>query len=136
MAVIGHATEPIKVLCVDDNADILLLLTKAIQAEADMACIAALRDSGELMRWIESHQPDVVLIDLSIPGVDAFDMIRRIRQQHEHVRAIVFSGHTDQESVDAALEAGAWGYVFKNTDLPRVIDAIRRVASGSVSLVC
>ena len=127
-------SDVVKVLCVDDNPDLGRLYRTVIDAQPGMKCVGCLDSADGLIGEVERTQPDVVLIDLTMPGRDPLDAIRELAAAHPQTRAIVFSGIDDAATVDRAVEAGAWGYVSKSRDIHSVVDAIRRVSSGEVSL--
>ena len=127
-------TKTIKVLSVDDSADIVAVLELAIDAEADMSSVGCLTDLGSIEAAITQHLPDVVLLDLSMPGYDSIQVIRSCARKHPQVRFIVFSGDNDPRVIDSAMEAGAWGFVAKDREVPQLLAAIRTVAGGQVAV--
>ncbi len=124
----------IKVLCVDDSRDIAGLLDVAINAEAGMVSVGAVHDSGRIMDEVARHRPDIIILDLTMPGRDPLEALAEVNTAFPNTRTIVYSGYDDLESIDRAVEAGAWGYVSKHEDFKQVIDAIRKVADGELVL--
>ena len=124
----------VKVLYVDDNPDLGRLYRVVINGQKGMECVGCLEAADHLIAEVERTRPDVVLIDLTMPGRDPLDAIRELARSYPDTRAIVFSGLDDAATVDRAVEAGAWGYVSKSREIHDVVDAIRRVSSGEVSL--
>jgi DNA-binding NarL/FixJ family response regulator len=118
----------IKVLLVDDHAVVRagfkLLLTEAIPNIE----IVAEADRGELaIQLYQTHQPDIIIMDLSMPGIGGLETIRRIIQRDESANILVFSVHDEQVYVHRALNAGAKGYITKNSApniMPEAIDSI------------
>ncbi len=120
-------TDDIKVLLVDDHAVVragFKLLLSAV-TNIDVICEA---DRGELaMQLYQQYNPDVVVMDLSMPGIGGLETIRRMIQRNEAVKILVFSVHDEQVYVRRALNAGAKGYITKNSApeiLPEAIDSI------------
>lgn len=124
---------PIRVLCVDDHTDILTLLKMTIANEADMRHVGSVASADALMPELSSANPDVVLLDNTMPSLDPISVLRQARDQHPDARFIVFSGYDDTETIDRALEAGAWGFVSKHLGMPALLNAIRSVAAGKVT---
>lgn len=120
----------ITVLCVDDARDITLMFSHLINGEADMRCVGALQSADELLAEVERLRPDVVLLDLTMPGKDPLTALRELGARVPASRVIVYSGYDDTATVDSTLEAGAWGCVSKHSEPGAVLAAIRRVAAG------
>ncbi|HYF13437.1 MAG TPA: response regulator transcription factor [Phycisphaerales bacterium] len=123
----------IRVLCVDDNTDLAEVVCAAIGAEPDMESVGTLHSANDLRREVESRQPDVVLIDLTMPGENPLAAIADAARHCPKTRAIVMSGHDDPATIDAATDSGAWGFVSKNGDMERIFHAIRAVARGETA---
>jgi two-component system, NarL family, response regulator NreC len=121
---------PIRVLCVDDNRDIAMLLEMAINSAPGMASAGVLYRADGLLQEVEQKRPDVVLLDLSMPGEDPIAIAREMAARFPESRTIVFSAYDDQELIRQAADAGAMGYVRKGGNVPAILDAIRRVANG------
>jgi DNA-binding NarL/FixJ family response regulator len=124
------AEQRVKVLCVDDSHDIVQLYSRMVNGEPDMCCVGTLGQADALADEVERTQADVVVLDLSMPGRDPLEALSDLSRQIDRVRTIVFSGYDDAQTVDAALNAGAWGLVSKHANPMEVIEAIRRVAQG------
>ena len=123
-------TEPIKVLCVDDNAVIALGMQVAIDDDPGMRCVGCLYRADELTSEVERSHPDVVVLDARMPGKAPMDALRELSASHPDVRVIIFSGFDDAAAVGQAVEAGARGYVSKRGDTDDVLEAIRAVIRG------
>ncbi|MBC7833745.1 MAG: response regulator transcription factor [Phycisphaerales bacterium] len=124
--------DPIKVLFIDDTADTAHLYSRIIDAQADMRSVGTLSSADDLIVEAKRLRPDITVIDLVMPGRNPLDALRELSDVLPESRAIVFSGHDDPRTVDAALSAGAWGLVSKGDDVSAVLRAIRRVARGEV----
>jgi DNA-binding NarL/FixJ family response regulator len=129
---VTNPNSPIKVLCVDDSVDITKLVCMAISGEPDMEVVGEMHSAENLLEEVCRLGPDIVLLDLSIPGVDVLEALSGISEKSPSTRIVVFSGYDDQKNVDAAMAAGAWGYVSKNVDLDVLISGLRDVAQGEV----
>lgn len=127
-------TKPIKVLCVDDD-DLLATSVRFILKPAkSIQWIGQLRTAEHLLETARENCPDIVLLDIYMPGKDPFEALRELSEACPNTRAIMFSGYVSQRLVDRSIEAGAWGYVSKHDADTTLISAIRRVASGEFVL--
>jgi two-component system, NarL family, invasion response regulator UvrY len=118
----------ISVLCVDDNADLMLVLTMLIASEDDMKSVGSLGSADDLVAAVEKLKPDVVMLDLTMPGRPPLDALRELSATAPETRVIAFSGHDDRQTVGQAIDAGACGLVSKHSNPADIISAIRRAA--------
>jgi DNA-binding NarL/FixJ family response regulator len=121
---------PISVLVVDDHRTFAEALAVAIGLEKDMSARVAWSGS-EALRTVERDHPDVILIDLQMPGLSGIETIRRIRELHSDAAVVVISAHDDELSKARSVEAGARGFVSKLTPLSEVPGMIRQTRSGA-----
>lgn len=120
----------VRVLVVDDHAHFRAGL-RALLATADGVEVCGEAASGEeALTALARHQPDVVLLDLAMPGMGGIAATQRILETNPHVRVLVLSMADDDDSVFAALRAGARGYVLKGARRVEIIRAVRAVADG------
>jgi DNA-binding NarL/FixJ family response regulator len=125
----------IRVLCVDDSVDISELIGRVIRDQPDMELVGALASADNLTEECARVRPQVVLLDLHMPGTPPLEALKELSAAAPAVRVIVFSGLDDGETVDRRVRAGAWGLVSEKWQRPdAVLDAIRRVAAGEVSV--
>lgn len=123
---------PVRVLCVDDSEDLLHVMTVAIGAQPDLELAGVLRSADGLIEALAGMRPDVVLLDLTMPGRDPLGAMREASEQHPRARTIVLSGYDDPWRIKLAADYGAWGYIAKDAPFDRLFDAIRAVARGEV----
>jgi DNA-binding NarL/FixJ family response regulator len=121
---------PIKILIADDHGVVAEGLKHLINAQPDMEVIATVADGREAVRVARESQPDVVLMDLSMPELNGADATRAILERDAKCRVIVLSMYAEREYVRRALKAGASGYVVKRSAAKEVVDAIRAVFAG------
>jgi len=121
---------PIRVLCVDDHAFLVEGLKARLDVEADMEFVGHLSTAGNLTGHVRRTRADVVLLDIEMPGEDAFEQMAELNRLSPHVRTILLSAHVRDHYIDAAYQAGAWGYISKSDSPDAVIDGIRKVHSG------
>lgn len=120
----------IDVLVVDDHALLRTGLLGIISAADDMRVVGVAGNGAEALRTLESTTPHVVLMDLSMPVLDGVAATRRITAEHPDVEVLVLTSFSDQQRVTDVLNAGAIGYVLKDTDPGALLDAIRTAARG------
>ncbi|HEX6298538.1 MAG TPA: response regulator transcription factor [Burkholderiales bacterium] len=120
----------IKILIADDHGVVAEGLKHLIEAQADMRVVAIAADGREAVRLAREAQPDVVLMDLSMPELNGADAARAILERDPKCRVIVLSMYSDREYVRRALRAGAAGYVVKRSAAKEVVEAIRAVFGG------
>jgi DNA-binding NarL/FixJ family response regulator len=120
----------IKILIADDHGVVAEGLKHLVEAQADMEVVAIVGDGREAVRAARDAQPDVVLMDLSMPELNGADATRAILEREPKCRVIVLSMYAEREYVRRALKAGAMGYVVKRSAAREVIDAIRAVHAG------
>lgn len=114
----------------DDHAVLIEGLKAQFSLDRSIRCIAALPSAGRLLEEAGRLKPDVVLLDIEMPGPDAFETADRLRHMHPRTRVIIFSAHIRDGYIDAAFKCGAWGYFAKSDDLAAIVAGIREVVHG------
>jgi two-component system, NarL family, response regulator NreC len=122
---------PIRCIVVDDHALFRAGLRRLLEGEEDFAVIAEAGDADEALEKVCELQPDILLMDISMPGMSSFEAARRIAQQSPATRVVFLTMHEDEEYLLQCLEVGAVGYVLKDTPAPKLISAIREVHQGN-----
>ena len=123
-------THPIRILLIDDHAIVRAGYRRLLDS-CDHIEIAAEAASGEeAYRCFLAQPSDVVITDLSLPGISGLETIRRIRRRDSEARVLVFTVHEEPDFVERALEAGALGYVTKSSPPDELLSAIDTVAAG------
>lgn len=108
-------TNKIKVLLVDDHA-VVRAGFKLLLSTSDNIEVIAEADRGEqAIQLYQKHQPDIIVLDLSMPGIGGLETIKRLVQRNKNVKILVFSVHDEQVYVNRAMSAGAKGYITKNS---------------------
>ncbi len=124
------AAEPIRVVCVDDLPDVTAVLQLIIGAEAKMRCVGCLASANDLVAEVRRTHADVLLLDATMPGRNAFQAMSELARECPRTRTIIFSGYDDPAFVDRAVQAGAWGCVSKDATPQTIVRALREVAAG------
>jgi two-component system response regulator DesR len=123
--------EPIiKVLCVDDNLAVAGMFALQIGQEADMEYVGTLHSADGLVQAVAERRPGIVLLDMSMPGREPLEVLAEVAAKYPDTRVIVCSGYDDPATVNRAIEAGAWGYVSKDSTPEEILRAIREVGAG------
>ncbi|KAB2922436.1 MAG: response regulator transcription factor [Dechloromonas sp.] len=124
--------KPIEVVLVDDHHLVRNGLVALLGLHAEIKVVGDSGNAEEALRIIGERQPEVVLLDIAMPGMTGFQLIGRIQEIAENSRIIMLSMHADQEHVNSALGLGAHGYVVKNAATEELILAIRTVRHGGI----
>jgi len=128
-------SEPkIRVLLVEDHQVVREGLRALLRAEPDINVVGEAADGLSAFSQVGATLPDVVLMDLGLPGLNGVEAIRRIRAAHPTLPVLVLSMYDDAQTVDRALRAGAKGYVLKGLGVAQLCTAIRKVHQGDAFL--
>ncbi len=120
----------IRLLIADDQAITRSGLRSLLAQQADLEIVGEARDGAEVIELAASLQPDLILMDLRMPGVNGIEATRRIHRASPHIGILVITVFEDDTSVFPAIRAGARGYLLKNTEQDELLRAIRTVAGG------
>jgi len=120
----------IRVLCVDDHPVVRDGIAAIISLQPDMVLAGAAATGGEALERFFELRPDVALVDLQLPDMSGFDLIKKIKDKSPNARIIVLSSHEGDVDIQRALEAGAQGYVAKGIVRGELLETIRSVHAG------
>jgi DNA-binding NarL/FixJ family response regulator len=126
--------EPIKVLIVDDHQVVRRGLRTFLEVQEDIVVVGEAADGAEGVERAGELSPDVILMDVRMPGTDGIDALRRLRELANPARVLIVTSFTEQRTVVPALRAGAAGYVYKDVDPDALAGAIRSVHAGHILL--
>ncbi|PZT74352.1 MULTISPECIES: response regulator [unclassified Streptomyces] len=124
----------IRVLLVDDHQVVRRGLRTFLEIQDDIEVVGEASDGAEGVAAIEKLRPDVVLMDIKMPGTDGIEALRRLRELANPAKVLIVTSFTEQRTVVPALRAGASGYVYKDVDPDALAGAIRSVHAGHVLL--
>jgi DNA-binding NarL/FixJ family response regulator len=121
---------PVRVVLADDHATVRHGLKLMIDAEPDMTVVGEANDGNEVLREVADLKPDVVVMDISMPGMNGLAATRVLRQTHPQVVIVTLTRHADEAYLQELLRAGVSGYVLKRSAPTELLHAIRRTAAG------
>ena len=121
----------ITVLLADDHALVREMLAERLGSEPDIEVVASVADASEALQAASERAPDVLVLDIDMPGRSVFEVAEEIRTLHPSVRVVFLSAHLTDQYIEQALEAEAAGYLTKDEPTARLIEAIRAVARGA-----
>ena len=117
-------------LAVDDHPTVRQGLSLLFGGAEDVELVGTVEDGEEALNAIEQLQPEVVIMDVRLPGIDGISALRRIQQKAPGVKSVVFSAYGDKRLLSDAISAGARGYVMKGSPPEDLLRAVRTVAEG------
>jgi DNA-binding NarL/FixJ family response regulator len=126
----ARASAVIRVVLADDHPMVRYGIAAVLDAVDGVEVVAEAADGDQLLAAVRRAEPDVVLSDLSMPGRSGLDILRVLARDHPRIPVLVLTMHADDDSVLAALLAGARGYLIKGADGDELVRAIRAVAAG------
>ena len=119
-----------RILLVEDHHPTRNEIRTLIEQQADMTVVAESATGEDALEKAREVHPDVVVMDILLPGLNGIEAVRRIRVEHSSVRVLALSNHIGESLVRAILDAGGLGYVRKSRAFEELIPALRAVASG------
>ncbi|MET9389486.1 response regulator transcription factor [Streptomyces sp. NPDC006624] len=126
--------DAIRVLVVDDHQVVRRGLRTFLEVQDDIEVVGEAADGAEGVERAGELHPDVILMDVKMPGMDGVEALRRLRELDNPARVLVVTSFTEQRTVVPALRAGAAGYVYKDVDPDALAGAIRSVHAGHILL--
>ncbi|HMU14610.1 MAG TPA: response regulator transcription factor [Flavobacteriales bacterium] len=120
----------VRVIAFDDNKDLREMFRMLVDAQADMVCVVVLPDLSQLMRDIDAAQPDVIVMDIQMPGMNGIDGVKAIKTRYPEARILMQTVFEDEDKVFDAICAGASGYILKTASADEMVGAIRSVHAG------
>jgi DNA-binding NarL/FixJ family response regulator len=128
------STPPLRILIVDDHAIGRQGLKLLIDSQADMTVAGEAADGKGALEQATALRPDIIVIDISMPGMSGLTATRALKQQHPDMTVVALTRHEDDTYLEELLRAGASGYVLKQSAPAELLKALRAVASGGIYL--
>ncbi|MFD0892528.1 response regulator transcription factor [Luteolibacter ambystomatis] len=122
------------VAIVEDNAPLGASLRQIVDSTEDLQCVGVWGTGEDALKKIDAFRPDVVLMDINLPGISGIEATARVRQALPAIQIIMVTVYADHDMIFAALKAGAAGYLLKRSSPSEVRDAIREVLSGGAPM--
>jgi DNA-binding NarL/FixJ family response regulator len=122
----------LKLLLADDHALMFEAISLALENENDLEIVGCAENGSQVLPLVRQTQPDLVVLDLRMPGMDGLTCIKHLRERHPEVVIAVLTGMDSDETIEAALRAGASAFISKSIDPAALPDALRRAARESV----
>lgn len=124
----------IRVLIFDDNVSLLNSLFQLINGSEGFTCVGAYENCSNLMEVVHQSRPDVILMDIQMPGIDGIEAVRMLREQYPHLKILMQTIFEDNEKIFQSIYAGASGYLLKNTSPIRLLDFIKETNDGGAPM--
>ena len=128
------SSEQITVSIVEDDAGVRDGLTRLLGRARDFRCLGAYPDAETALRELPEARPDVVLMDINLPGIDGVECVRRLKEREPTLPIVMLTVHQAPKRVFEALAAGAVGYLLKQTPPAELLEALRDVHSGGAPM--
>jgi two-component system invasion response regulator UvrY len=128
------SAQAIRIMLVDDHAVVRAGFRRLLEQQLNYHVVAEAADAERAYKLFVEHKPDVVVLDLSMPGLSGMDTIRRIMAREPSARILVFSMHEDASVAERAIQLGARGYVTKSSAPEILASAVAEVAAGKLAL--
>ena len=125
---------PIRCVIADDHAMLRYGVRRLLEDTPDFAVVGEAGDAAEALKLVLEHRPDLVLLDITMPGMSSFEAGRLIEEHCTGTRIVYLTMHEDREYVQQALRSGASGYLLKDTPAPLLLRSLREVHRGERSL--
>jgi DNA-binding NarL/FixJ family response regulator len=119
-----------RIAIVDDDAGIRTNLARAVDRFDDCSCVGKFESGEAALTGLSACQPDVVLMDINMPGMDGIECVRRLKRANHQLEFIMLTVYEDTDSIFNALAAGASGYLLKRAERKELHEAIQQVRSG------
>jgi DNA-binding NarL/FixJ family response regulator len=126
--------KPIRVLIADDHALVRAGIRALLEKLPDVKVVAEASNGRDALQLVKTHQPDIVLMDIAMPGLNGLEATKRVTKEFPNVRMLILSMHASEEYVWQALSAGAAGYLLKGAEPAELAMAIKAVTSGEMFL--
>ena len=126
----ADSADSIKVMLVDDHEVVLEGLIRILEKQGGIQIVSVAGSAEEALEKLERFPPDVIVVDIQLPGMNGIELIRRIKKNHPEIEAITLTVFDDEQFARQAIKAGAIGYVIKDAAKDELVKAVRSAAKG------
>ena len=119
--------EKLHVLLVDDEQEFITALSERLQIRGIDARLAF--DGEQALRLVQDQQPDIMVLDLKMPGIDGMEVLRRVVRSYPRIRVVMLTGHGSEKDREEAVRIGAYAYLQKPVQLDQLMEVIKRAGS-------
>ncbi|MFW6113687.1 MAG: response regulator transcription factor [Actinomycetota bacterium] len=127
---VKEESESITVMLVDDHEVVLEGLIRILEKQGGIKIVSVARSAEEALEKLSRFPPDVVIVDIQLPGMNGIELIKRIKEDHPDIEAITLTVFEDEQFAKQAIKAGAIGYVIKDAAKEELVKAVRAAAKG------
>lgn len=117
-------------MVVEDDLRLKLYLMTMLEQVGDITCLCAVSSAEEALEQVPRYQPDVVLMDINLPGISGIDCIRNLKDKLPHLEVVMLTAYEEEDNIFRALKEGASGYLLKSSTPDDIYNAIRDVFTG------
>lgn len=128
--------EKLSVIIADDHTLFINGLCMLLQGEADIEVLSVAANGKEMLHLLHSHNPNLILLDINMPGINGFEVLKRIKDYYPKIKVIMLSTYNEEHLIEKAKTEGANGYLFKNAEKAELLQAMRSVAEGKLCFPC
>ena len=129
-----HMKKDIRVTIFDDNKSLRFSLYQLINGSDGFTCGGAFEDCQDLLKDIENTRPDIVLMDIQMPGINGIEAVKMLREKYPDLKVLMQTIFEDNEKIFQSILAGASGYILKNTSPARILDFIKETYEGGAPM--
>ena len=122
-------TEQIRIVMADDHPIVRQGLRQMIETDKNLSIVAEAGDGQTALELIEKHQPDVTVLDIDMPKMDGFAVVRELQKRRINVEIVFLTMHSEEEIFQAAMDLGVKGYVLKDSAVTDIVSSIKSVAA-------
>jgi DNA-binding NarL/FixJ family response regulator len=122
------------ILIYEDKPDLLYTLSKMIDSCDDFRLMGAMPNANNVLQDMEKHHPDVILMDIDLPGISGKDALKEIKSHYPDTEIIMLTVFDDNENIFECIRSGASGYLLKSTSHQKIIEAIKDVKEGGAPM--
>ena len=124
----------IRVAIFEDNKNLRAGLYQLVNGSSGFECVGAYADCSDILHHIQTHKPDVLLMDIGMPGISGIEAVQIVKSKYPEIKILMQTIFEDTEKIFQSVCAGASGYILKNTSPARILEAIRETFDGGAPM--